>query len=208
MECNQKFIEYMHDYLDDDLTSEQEMELRSHLKLCSDCQMHFHELKKSIALVQSPSHLVAPFDFTKNVMKRLPQEKKVVQVKRWLKIHPLFTAAAVFVILMLGSIASIWSDDQELTVSKQANIRIEDNIVIVPSGVIVEGDLIVRNGDLNIEGEVRGDVTVINGKNFLASAGNVTGDIYEINQIFDWIWYNIKTSLKETLTLLNNSDDK
>ncbi len=208
MKCDPKYIEYMHNYLDEDLTSEQEKELRIHLQQCSDCQKHFHEIKKAIALVQSTSHIQAPVDFTAKVMQRLPQEKKAVQVKRWFKVHPLLTAAAVFFILMFGSIATMWSEDQQLAVSTQSNLRIEENTVIVPEGTIVEGDLVVRNGDIKIEGEVRGDLTLINGNKYLASAGNVTGEIYEIDQIFEWVWYHMKKSVKETLTLLNNSDDR
>lgn len=208
MNCDQKYIEYMHDYLDKDLKAEHERELRDHLLLCSDCQLHFHELKKTIALVQSTSHIQAPANFTANVMQRLPQEKKMVQVKRWMRIHPLVTAAAVFFILMIGSVYQMWNTDHELAVSKQPNIRIEENTVIVPEGKVVEGDLIVRNGDLRIEGEVKGNVTIINGEQYLASAGSVTGNIEEIDQMFEWILYQLKQGMKELGNFINHSDEK
>jgi anti-sigma factor RsiW len=207
MKCDQKFIEYMHDYLDEDLASEHEKELREHLIQCSECQQHFHELKKAIALVQSTSHMQAPLDFTASVMQNLPQEKKLVQVKRWLRVHPLFTAAAVFFVLMFGSLFTMWSEDQELAVSKQPNLRIEKNTVIVPEGTIIQGDLVVKNGNVQIEGEVRGNVTVINGERYLASAGSVTGEINEIDQMFEWIWYHIKKGMKESLSLFDSSTD-
>jgi anti-sigma factor RsiW len=203
MKCDTRFIEYMHDYLDGDLTTEHEKVLRDHLLHCSECQQHFHELKKTIALVQSTSHIQAPEDFTAKVMQRLPEEKKMVRVKRWMKVHPLITAAAVFFVLMFGSIFSVWNEDQDLEVSKQPNIRVEGHTVIVPEGEIVEGDLIVRNGDIKIEGEVKGNVTVINGNQYLASAGNVTGEIEEIDQMFEWILYQIKKGVKETTEFFN-----
>ncbi|MFZ3590287.1 anti-sigma factor family protein [Bacillus sp. DJP31] len=208
MKCDPKYIEYMHNFLDEDLILDQEKELRTHLQHCSDCQKHFHELKKTIALVQSTSHIHSPFDFTAKVMQRLPQEKKVVKVKRWLKIHPLLTAAAVFFILMLGSITTMWNEDQQLAVSKQSNLLIEENTVIVPEGTIVDGDLVVRNGDIKIEGEVRGDLTLINGDKYLASAGAVTGEIHEIDQMFEWIWYHLKKGIKETVSFFNTSESK
>ena len=31
----------------------------------------------------------------------------------------------------------------------------------------------------------------------MASAGKVTGDIKEINEVFDWIWYHIQKTGKE-----------
>lgn len=208
MKCEPKYIEYMHDYLDEDLIAEHERELRDHLVQCSDCQQHFHELKKTIALVQSTSHIQAPSDFTAKVMQSLPQEKKIVQVKRWMRIHPLVTAAAVFVVLMFGGMYQMWNEDHELAVSKQPNIRIEDNTVIVPEGKVVEGDLLVRNGDIRIEGEVQGNVTVINGKQYLASAGNVTGEIKEIDQMFEWMWFHIKQGMKDTTEFFKGSSDK
>jgi anti-sigma factor RsiW len=206
MKCDSKFIEYMHDYLDDDLIKEQERELREHLTSCQSCKQHFHELKKTLALIQSASNVHAPSDFTEKVMAKLPQEKKVVKVKRLLKAHPLFTAAAVFMLLMLSSIITAWNGDQELVVSKYPNIRIEENTVIVPKGTVIEGDLVVKNGDVKIEGEIRGNVTVINGSQYLASAGTVTGEMKEINQMFEWIWHHIKKGVRETVSIFSSSD--
>ena len=51
--------------------------------------------------------------------------------------------------------------------------------MIIPEGEVVKGDVTVRNGKLIIEGEVDGNVTVINGEKYMASAGKVTGDIEE-----------------------------
>ena len=74
--CPEEIIEYMHDYLDGDLNREKEETLKHHLQECSECQHHFHELKKAIAFVQSTSHISASADFTDKVMAGLPKEKK------------------------------------------------------------------------------------------------------------------------------------
>ena len=74
---------------------------------------------------------------------------------------------------------------------------IDGQTVVVPEGIVVEGDLIVRNGDLRVEGEIIGDVTVINGERYMAGAGTITGDIEEIDQAFEWLWYNIKSAFKD-----------
>ncbi|WP_246945415.1 zf-HC2 domain-containing protein [Bacillus pinisoli] len=205
MKCDSKYIDYMHDYLDEDLKKEHEMELRDHLMRCKECQQHFHELKKTLALVQSASHMQAPTNFTERVMASLPQEKKVVKVKRWFKVHPLLTAAAVFFILMLGSVVTTWNGEQDLVVSKHPDLRIEENTVIVPEGTIIDGDILVKNGDLKIEGEIRGNVTVINGNQYLASAGNVTGEIEEIDQMFEYIWHHIKKGFKGITNIFSAS---
>lgn len=192
MTCLQANVDLMHKFLDDEISEVEEKQLREHLNGCSVCRLHFQELKKAIAFVQSTTHLQAPAHFTQNVMNKLPKEKTNVIYKRWFKAHPMIVAAAVFVILMTGGLLTNWNSNNQLSVSKQSNLKIEDHTVIVPEGEVVEGDLFVRNGDLKIEGEVKGDVIVINGDQYLASAGRVTGEIEEIDEMFGWIWYNIK----------------
>ncbi|MFP3490116.1 anti-sigma factor, partial [Staphylococcus sp. SIMBA_130] len=53
------------------------------------------------------------------------------------------------------------------------NLRFEQdtNAVIVPEGDVVEGDFTVKNRNLEIAGQVKGDVLVINGDQYMASAG-------------------------------------
>ena len=87
---------------------------------------------------------------------------------------------------------------QDFSFTKNAKLSLEDHTVVVPEGEVVNGDLTVRNGDVKIEGKVTGNVTVINGKQYLASAGNVTGEINEIDEAFEWLWYQIKRA-KNTL---------
>jgi anti-sigma factor RsiW len=103
--------------------------------------------------------------------------------------------------LMMGSLLSTWNLDQEFSVSKQKNLIVNNNTVIVPKGETVKGDVVVRNGKLKIEGEIQGNVTVINGEKYMASAGHVTGQIEEVNQAFDWIWYQIKKTAYEVIDI-------
>ncbi|MBA2876272.1 anti-sigma-W factor RsiW [Thermaerobacillus caldiproteolyticus] len=199
MECPNHIIKLMHDYLDDDITPDDERELREHLQQCSACAHHFNSLKRTIAFIQHASHITPSSNFTANVMARLPKEKKMVRLGRWLKNHPFVTAASLFLALMVGSLFTTWNGEQQFSVSTRENVIIQDRTVIVPKGKVVEGDIVVRNGSIKIEGKVNGDVTVIHGEKYLASAGQVTGEIEEINQVFDWIWYNIKESVKDVM---------
>ncbi|MBM7554144.1 zf-HC2 domain-containing protein [Thalassobacillus pellis] len=212
MDCKKEALALMHKYLDDELTQKEERKLRGHLQACGQCQKHFHELKRTISLVQSSSQVSAPPDFTKKVMERLPKEKKRTNYSRWFRHHPFLTAAAVFFILMFGGVFSAWNDDQQVSVSKQDNLVIQNQVVIVPENVTVEGDLVVRNGDLRIEGLVNGDVTVINGEilekenqdnpldgdKYMAY---VSGDVNEVNQVFEWMWYQVKKTVTNIFTL-------
>ncbi|MBO8156981.1 MAG: anti-sigma factor [Bacillaceae bacterium] len=210
MKCPKEIVELMHKYLDHEISKQEESVLKEHLMECEDCQDHFHELKRTEAMLKNTSHLQLSEQFTKNVMNSLPKEKKRIGFERWLKSHPIFAAAAIFFILMFTSTMTMWNQDQQLTVSKQDNIVIQDNTVIVPEGEVVEGDLVVKNGDLKIEGKVNGNVILINGEllngdfepssKYLASAGEVTGNIEEVNQVFEWIWYKIKQGVKQVIS--------
>jgi anti-sigma factor RsiW len=204
MNCPTDAIQLMHKFLDEEITQEEEKTLRKHLDHCKDCTQHFHELKKSIALVQSTSHIEAPSDFTLKVMGSLPKEKKTVSFNRWFKHHPFLTAASLFVLLMTSSIFSLWNNDQEFSVTKHPNLVIENDTVIVPKGEIVEGDVTVKNGTIVIEGEIKGNLTIINGEKFRASAGNVTGDIKEVNELFDWLWFHMKNTVKDVVNVTHD----
>lgn len=207
MTCSTEIISYMHQYLDEEIEEENLKELKKHLDQCEECATHFHELKKTIALVQSTSHIQAPMNFTENILAKLPEEKKQVRVKRWLRHHPMLAAASLFLILMISSLMSSWNEDHQFSVSKQPNIIIENNTAIVPEGETVKGDVIVRNGDIKIEGQVEGNVTVINGKKYMASANQVTGDIKEVNEIFDWLWYHIKKTVTDITGVFSDEDN-
>jgi len=191
----------MHDYLDEEIEPKHEKELREHLQTCDNCKQHFYELKKSIALVQSLTNIQAPENFTNKILQNLPREKKKVEIKRWFNRHPIFVAAAVFMILMTASLFSFWNQDDSFSVTKHNDIIIENNTAVVPEGKTIKGDIIVKNGDIRIEGVVEGNVVVINGNQYLASAGEVTGEIEEINQAFDWLWHQIKTTFKNIFNL-------
>ncbi|MEH7114610.1 anti-sigma factor [Neobacillus niacini] len=207
MKCEEEIVELMHEYLDEEIDPQNEMILREHLKGCKDCEILFNEYKKTIAVVKGTSRMQAPPNLTSKVMARLPKEKKKVGMQRWLRNHPLIAAASLFFVLMMGSVFSTWNQEREFSVSKQENLVVQNNTVIVPEGEVVKGDVTVRNGTLKIEGEVQGDVTVINGKQYLASAGNVTGQIEEVNEVFDWIWYHMKKTALEVIDIFDENEE-
>ncbi|SFK44243.1 Transmembrane transcriptional regulator (anti-sigma factor RsiW) [Halobacillus dabanensis] len=210
MNCNKEAIALMHQYLDGELYKDDERRLRDHLQTCPSCQEHFHELKRTTTLIKNTTSVSAPPRFTANVMANLPKEKKRKNYLRQLQRHPILTAAAIFFILMFSGIFTAWNQDQQVTVSKQENLEIRDHTVIVPEGVTVQGDLVVRNGDLRIHGKVDGDITIINGDiigenpqggtNDQLDRNNLraySGELTEVNQVYEWIWYHTKNTVKE-----------
>jgi anti-sigma factor RsiW len=206
LKCPNEIIELMHAFLDGEIESEQEQHLREHLHTCKECEVLFSEFNKAIAFVRSSAHVQVSDDFTNKIMERLPKEKKRARMGRLLQRHPFLVAASVFFVLMMTSLISSWNQDHQFAVSEQKNLIVKNHTVIVPKGEVVKGDVLVQNGKLRIEGEVKGNVTVINGEQYTASAGRVTGDIKEVNQIFDWIWYHLKKTSKDIFHLFNGNE--
>jgi anti-sigma factor RsiW len=197
MNCEKKHSSYMHKWIDQSIEPLEKIELLEHIKVCSDCNEKFEELKNADRMLLGHHLIKAPSGFTSKVMDRLPREKSSSKMRRWFKHHPLLTAAVVFLILMSGSIFSEWGSNKGNPISvtasgAQVKIDEESNKVIVPAGETVKGDLVVRNGDVEIAGMVEGNVTVINGKHYLASAGHIAGESEEIHQVTEWAWYRLK----------------
>lgn len=205
MNCTEHFG-HVHAFLDGDIDELSNHELQEHLKSCAECRQHLLELQKVIALVQSASHIQVSSDFTQRVMAQLPAQRKTVRFSGWLRNHPFLTAAAVFLVLMAGSTVSSWFDrSNTLQVSSDSldklTIDQQRKVVIVPPGTSVEGDLIVQNGSIEVQGEVKGDVVAIDGNVVLASTAHVAGDAESIDAIFEWVWYELKNIGNDLLPL-------
>lgn len=197
--CPQYIVDYMHEYLDGDISREHEQQLKKHLQGCTECRQHMHELSDTVAFIKSAAHITAPPHFEEVVMKRLPKGKNRVGVQKWFRRHPIFVAVAVFFLFMSATLLSNFNDN-EFSVTKQPNLVVDGQTVIVPEGEVVKGDIVVKNGDIVIEGEVDGNVTVINGQ-YMASTSVVTGQIEEIDEAFGWIWYEMKRMGRDFMAL-------
>ena len=198
--CPENVIHLMDDYLDGDISPSDEIQLKEHLESCSDCRKQYQALSKTIAFVQSASHIQAPSDFVQKTMGRLPKERQGASVQRWFRRHPMLAAAALFCVLMSAALFTNFNDDQQFSFTKQPNLLVEGQTVVVPEGQTVVGDLTVRNGDLRVEGELHGDVTIVNGQ-YMASSGVITGEIEEIDKAFEWLWYTIKNGFKDAAAI-------
>ncbi|GAF65209.1 putative transcriptional regulator [Bacillus sp. TS-2] len=203
MKCEPKYNELIDKYFDGEATSQEKLELYKHIEDCQDCREHVNELRKAIAFIQSASHIEAPGDFTDKVMARLPERKMSSKWRGWLRKHPIVAAASVFFLLMSASVLSIWFDSQDdLYVSGPGNVIVdnENRTVIVPEGEVIKGDLTVRNATFINEGEVLGNVLLVNSEPYYASAGRVSGEINEVNQALEWVWYHMKQFFTEVVS--------
>ncbi|RSL29296.1 anti-sigma factor [Salibacterium salarium] len=205
MACEKKYETLLHKYLDGEIDKEERMDLFLHMETCENCARHYKEMKKALMLVQSSSHIEAPVGFTEDVVNRLPEKKKRTSWKKWSKQHPFLVAASLFVILMTSSLVSVWNEqageDISVNGSQKVEINQESGTVIVPEGETIEGDLTVRNGTVEVEGEITGNLTVINGEKYLASAGEVSGEIEEVDQVLEWTWYHTKRLATDVFSL-------
>ncbi|WP_062240021.1 anti-sigma factor family protein [Fictibacillus sp. FJAT-27399] len=196
MSCDtEKYMSLIDKALDRDITELEQKELNIHLENCEACREHYYALKEIISDMKESAPVVAPDHFTENVMKKLPAVKKKRMPAQWIRRYPVLTAAAVFLIIMFGSVMANWSTGNELSVvsgSDNVQIKPSTHTVIVPKGKTVKGDLVVENGDVRVEGKVDGNVVVIKGKKYMASAGQITGDSQEIHQVVEWVWYKLK----------------
>lgn len=190
--CSEDFHEKMHKYLDGDMTHQEEIKLLEHIKKCASCEQYFSILREGVAFLENAEVLEAPEDFTKKVMNSLPNNNQN-KFGYWVRKYPSVLAAAIFILLMGSALTTYVIEPNQLSYTKNNQLKVANNTVIVPKGAIINEDITVENGDLKIEGKVNGNVTIINGKEYLASVGEVTGEIKEVNEFFNWIWYRIKS---------------
>ncbi|MHA7965591.1 zf-HC2 domain-containing protein [Paenibacillus sp. CAU 1782] len=206
MDCKVATVR-IHDYLDGDLPKDEINELHAHLNGCPGCKARFEDLEKTDAatmLAIEAMRPAVPYDeaasreLKSRIMASLPVTKKKERSPfvRFLYKYPGLTAAAVFLFVMLGSMMASWDQDSELIVSGEdlQHIVIDGNTVIVPEGVEFAGNLTVENGKVEVQGSVKGNVTVIDGSMVLASTGHIAGQSRTIDQALDWFWYKMTSA--------------
>jgi hypothetical protein len=190
VDCKQA-VSWIHEYLDGQLNPSDQAILDQHLRQCERCREHFKELEIVEERVQM-LRMKAALDLSDRIMASLPAQQKSRTVLNWLKRHPALTAAAIFFIVMFSSFATMWDTNEQLVISTSEfeKIKVEGNRVIVPAGETINGDLIVENGEIIVEGQLKGNLVVIDGS-YTASSANIGGRVTIINRMFDWIWYKI-----------------
>lgn len=210
MACSKENQASIHKYLDEEMTLLEKKQLEQHILKCETCYSHLRELRKTVAIIQSTSHIEAPSGLSDNVMKQLPKQPKPKQWKNWMRKHPFMIAAATFFLVFVVSLSSAFGgDSKEIVVQGDGQFIVDEerNVVVIPEGESISGDLLVRNGNIEIIGEVTGDITIINGEHLMASTDQVAGDIQEINQMMHWLWYETKSFFSEVVNFGGSQND-
>ena len=204
--------EKLQQYLEDGVLPEESEELRQLLE-DEELYLAYLQYERIDAELKALPRPKLSADFTSRVMASLPDQQTAKNVEpisnahtkrgkikkprskqmAWLQKHPALIAAVLFFSLMSSATLGLWNSSTEtMTYTKAPGIIVTDNEVVVPAGVTVDRDLTVQGGNLRVEGTVKGNATAVHGRAYLASAGEVTGDLEQIDQIFEWVWYSIK----------------
>ncbi|MFC7394602.1 anti-sigma factor [Scopulibacillus cellulosilyticus] len=193
MACSLEMKQLIDAVLDKEAATWEQEKLKAHIQACDNCKQHYHQLVKSVDLIKQLDQQHPPEHFTASVLSCIAAPNREYKYKRWMKRHPVMTAAAIFIFLMLGYVFSLWEQTPfQAMVKGKGRVEYHGHTVVVPKDEVIKGDLIVQNGKAKIEGKVKGNVVLINSHSLLASAGHVTGKIEKVNQIMEWAWYYIK----------------
>jgi len=189
----QEALPAMHEYLDGELSGTQHTELKQHLLACRTCSFRYKQLQQAEAAVRSLPFAAARSDLADKIMSSLPKPMKRNTWLQWVKRHPAVSVASIFLFVMLSASLSLWNQDKDLVVKGASldQVVIEGDHVYVPAGHIIDGNLMVRGGKVQVDGEVRGNLVVIDGSYKIASTARVAGKIKVIDQALDWVWYEV-----------------
>ncbi|PZE19533.1 zf-HC2 domain-containing protein [Paenibacillus xerothermodurans] len=192
MQC-QEALPLMHEYLDGSLSRPEALELKKHLVACPSCRERLNELEKMEALIQAAPRPTVPDGLTERIMQALPPAQQKHGWGRWFRSHPAASVAVVFALVMLGSFMSAWNADSELMVrgADLQSVVIQGDTVLVPAGQTVDGNLTVENGKLQVDGDIEGNIVVIDGSVSLASTAHISGQITQIDEAFSWLWFKM-----------------
>ena len=92
--CPIEVVQYMHEYLDGEISPDEEQVLNEHLESCEECQKLFDELSDAVAFLEHAEPMQAPAGFAEGVMARLPQS---IQQKKKKRCKSLVTQTSVIV---------------------------------------------------------------------------------------------------------------
>jgi anti-sigma factor RsiW len=193
MNCKEA-IPLMHEYLDGDLEGIESLELRKHLLSCAECKERFRKLEQTVALLRSGAETMrAPDHVTTRIMLSLPPIERKNGWLQWVRRHPAISVASVFIAVMLTSFLSLWNAETDLIIRGDdlSAVVIEGKTVHVPSGTRLNGSLYVENGTIQVDGEVEGNIVVIDGTVALASTAYIGGEIQQVDELAEWLLFKM-----------------
>lgn len=202
MDCKEA-LPLLHEYLDGGLDRRESAVLKEHMLVCEACRRRLQQYEKVEAFVHAWPPQQMPEGLTERVMQVLPPVSEHHPWYQWIRRHPAVSVAAAFFLVMMSVFISTWNDDRELLVKGKdlQSVVIQGSTVYVPAGKKVAGDLTVENGELMVDGDIEGNIVVIDGSVNLASTAHISGQIKEIDEAFSWVLYK----MNQWFTLVSGS---
>ncbi|MDF2936468.1 MAG: anti-sigma factor [Paenibacillaceae bacterium] len=196
MNCSEA-ITVMHEYFDGEADAAAASALKKHLETCPSCRRLFKQMESTEAMLRVPVRSTPPVGLTESIMSSLPQPAKRSRWGQMLKQHPIAVIACAILVIMLAHYTSrVYSDRDMVVQGALDQLFISGDTLVVPEGVTVYGNLKVKRGKIQIDGNVEGDVTVINGSYNLASTAYISGQVTMIDAAVDRLWYRIKNMFR------------
>jgi anti-sigma factor RsiW len=193
MNCKEA-VKRMHDYFDGDLMDMDLVDLQKHMQACPACADRFRKLEQTVAFLRiGIEQMCAPEHVTTRIMLSLPPVQRKNAWSAWIRKHPAISVASVFLAVVAASYISLWNANTELVIrGDDLNaLVIDGNTVHVPSGTKVNGDLYIENGTVQVDGEVSGNIVVVDGKIALASTAYISGEIQEVDELAEWLVFKM-----------------
>lgn len=196
MDCREASLG-MHEYLDGTLAGNPLKELKEHIDGCSGCRERFNRLEQTEALIRIMPEPDVPRGLAEKIMMALPKPGRRTLIKRWIKRHPAVSVAAIFIMVMMSSFLSLWDKGGSLVVkgADLEDVVIQGDVVTVPQGSTIDGDLTVENGKLHVDGTINGNLIVVDSSYYLASTASIAGQVTDIHQTIDYFWFRVKEFL-------------
>ena len=206
MQCEKARV-IMHESLDGELDQLTESQFIIHLASCSECARIFEQLKQTESFLNVHVTTIENVDDTIDqdkqtfqqrlrayrLKRQLPPPKKRLIFRQWLKKR----GGAMFISIALGAllgagIVHIWHEVYNKNVLMvQSNslqeLIIENKQVIVPLNKTIQGDLIVRHGNVKVYGNIVGNLTVVDGEAEIVKGAKIEGNVKTVNRFMDWL---------------------
>jgi len=188
--------ERIHRYLDEELEGTERAELEAHIKECGGCLTHLQEMGLSVQLVTQAEWVKAPAGFTEALWAQL--DVQYPPKRNWRVPVMKYSGIAASVLLVFG-LGAMWAtpDHFALQAKNTSGLVVADGKVIVPAGQEYTGDLVIQNGDVEVRGKVNGNVTALNGKIYRAAGADISGEIEEVDEVIEKLFYYGKQLITE-----------
>lgn len=82
MACTHGYQEKIHQYIDQEMSYNEELTFKNHLMNCENCLLHFRELNNVEKQLKNAPAISQPSTFKQDILNRLPKEFETKEVRQ------------------------------------------------------------------------------------------------------------------------------